>query len=347
MKFLSKTNSKWREILILVIAVLLFRILYVDMLNYLQTDYQYDVFDLIMQIFREYPVALFMVISGFLSVRYINKLYSWGQNTTRRILFFALAFFLITLLVTLMLCLPKLRTYSWQELFASRQFEAVFVVAAMLNILVMGATDVILYYRKSHKKALDAEISKKNKAKYQYEQLKQQLNPHFLFNSLNVLDYLVHTDPDRASDFIRKLAGVYRYLLSKESEAVVTLEEEQAFVHMYVDLLKERFTEGLEVNMQLDEMFRTSFVIPCSIQLLVENATKHNIISKEMPLRIQISIRDGFIRVENNLQPRKQDNESSKLGLRNIDGQYQALFGKSINVRKTADSFIVNLPIVH
>lgn len=345
MKFLSKT-SKWREIVILAVAVLLFRIIYVDLLNYLQTDYQYDVFDLIFQIFQNIPVVLFLFIAGFLSVHYINKFISWGQNPTKRVFFFILSFFVISFIVTLLLCLPKLKTYSWEELFASRQLEAVFLVAAMLNILVMGATDVILYYRKSHRKALDAEITKKNKVKYQYEQLKRQLNPHFLFNSLNVLDYLVHTDPDRASDFIGKLAGVYRYLLSKESEPVVTLEEERTFVNMYVDLLKERFPEGLEVEMDLGTRYLKTYVIPCSIQLLVENATKHNVISQENPLRIRISIQGSFICVENNLFPRSQDAESSKLGLKNIEGQYQALFGKSITIRKTDELYSVSLPII-
>lgn len=345
MKLLSK-SSKWREILLLAIAVLVFRILYVDLLNYLQTDYQYDVFDLIFQIFQNIPVVLFLFIAAFLSVHYINKFISWGENPARRVLFFVLSLMAVSLVVTLMLCLPKLKTFTWGELMASRQLEAVFLVAAMLNILIMGTTDVILYYRKSHRKALDAEISKKNKVKYQYEQLKRQLNPHFLFNSLNVLDYLVHTDPDRASDFIGKLAGVYRYLLSKESEPVVTLEEERTFVNMYVDLLKERFPVGLEVETTLDERYLKTYVIPCSIQLLVENATKHNVISQEHPLKIRIRIVDKHIQVENNLNPRTQDAESSRLGLKNIEGQYLALFGKTIQIVKTDALFSVRLPII-
>jgi sensor histidine kinase YesM len=345
MKLLSKT-SKWREILVLAVAVLVFRILYVDLLNYLQTDYQYDVFDLIFQIFKNIPVVLFLFIAGFLSVHYINKFISWGQNPARKLLFSFLALFAISLIITLLLCLPQLKTYTWEELFASRQLEAVFLVAAMLNILIMGATDVLLYYRKSHRKALDAEISKKNKVKYQYDQLKRQLNPHFLFNSLNVLDYLVHTNPERASDFIGKLAGVYRHLLSKESEPVVSLEEERTFVSMYVDLLKERFPHGFDVEMELDEKYLKTFVIPCSIQLLVENATKHNAISQEKPLRIVIRVADNFLIVENNLNPRAQNAESSKLGLKNIEGQYQALFKKSIRIVKTDELFSVSLPII-
>lgn len=345
MKLLSKTG-KWREILLLAIAVLVFRILYVDLLNYLQTDYQYDVFDLIFQIFQNIPVVLFLFIAAFLSVHYINKFISWGENPTRRVLFFVLSLLANSLVVTLMLCIPNLKTYTWGELMASRQLEAVFLVAAMLNILIMGTTDVILYYRKSHRKALDAEITKKNKVKYQYEQLKRQLNPHFLFNSLNVLDYLVHTDPERASVFIGKLAGVYRYLLSKESEPVVTLEEERTFVTMYIDLLKERFPVGLEVKMDLDDRYLKTFVIPCSIQLLVENATKHNVINKDHPLKIRIRISEKFIQVENNLNPRSQDTESSRLGLKNIEGQYQALFGKTIQIVKNDELFSVRLPII-
>ncbi|HET9570381.1 MAG TPA: histidine kinase [Bacteroidales bacterium] len=345
MKLFNKT-SEWRQILILAIAVLGFRILYVDLLNYLQNDYQFDVFDLIFQIFKNIPVVLFLFISGFLSVHYINKFISWGQNPSLRLILLILSFLIISLIVTLMLCVPKLKEYTWGDLFATRQLEAVFLVAAMLNILVMGVTDVILYYRKSHRKALDAEITKKNKVKYQYEQLKRQLNPHFLFNSLNVLDYLVHTDADRASDFIGKLAGVYRYLLSKESESVVTLDEERTFVSMYVDLLKERFTEGLEVEIELEDRYLKTFVIPCSIQLLVENATKHNAISKENPLKISIRVKDHFVRVENNLLPRTQQTESSNLGLKNIEGQYQALFRKSILVSRTDTHFSVCLPII-
>jgi two-component system, LytTR family, sensor kinase len=346
MKLLGKQGSKWRDIILIAIIVLLFRIFYVDLLNYLQVEFQFDVFDLILQIFKQIPVFLFMLAAGFISIYFINKYFFWGERTIWGIVLLIISFLVITILVTLMLCLPKLRTFSWDDLVASRQLEAVFVVAAMLNILVMGISDVVLYYRKSHKKALDAEIIKKNKANFQYEQLKQQMNPHFLFNSLNVLDYLVHKDTDRASDFIRKLAGVYRYLLSKETETVVTLVEERTFVNMYVDLLIERFSEGLQVEMDLEGQSLKSYVVPCSIQLLVENATKHNVISPETPLHIRIDLKNDFVRVVNNLQPKKLKDDSSKVGLRYIEGQYLAIFGKAITVRKTANNFEVWLPLI-
>lgn len=344
--FRKPVNTKWRDILILAALVLLFRIFYVELLNYFKSDYQYNLADLINTIFGEYPILLLVVFADFFVIRYISRLYSWGEDTLIRMLLFFLAFAVITSASTFLFCIPELKKYTWSELVASKQLEAVLVVSAMLNIVVMGISDVFLYYRKSHKKELDAEIIKKNKAHFQYEHLKSQLNPHFLFNSLNVLDYLVHTDPDKASNFIKKLAGVYRYLLNKDSEMMVTLGEELEFTKMYTDLMKERFDTGIEIQTDIDEQYLKTFVIPCSLQLLVENALKHNIVSSDSPLFIKIYTSDFWINVENNCQPRMTEDKSNKLGLKNIDGQYKSLFNKSIEIKKSNDKFIVKLPLV-
>jgi len=344
--FKKPINTKWRDLIILAIIVLFFRIFYVELLNYFKSDYQYDLADLINTIFGEYPIMLFVVLADFFAVRYISRLYAWGEATMIKILLFILAFAVITFTSTFLFCLPELKKYTWGELVASKQLEAVFMISAMLNLVIMGISDVFLYYRKSHKKELDAEINKKNKARFQYEQLKRQLNPHFLFNSLNVLDYLVHTDPDKASNFIKKLAGVYRYLLNKETELMVTLEEELEFITMYTDLMKERFDTGLEISIDIDDQYLKTFVIPCSLQLLVENALKHNVVSSESPLLIKIHAIDFWIIIENNCQPRISEDKSNKLGLKNIDGQYKSLFNKSIEVKKTNEKFIVKLPLV-
>jgi len=344
--FRKPVNRKWRDVIILAAIVLLFRVFYVELLNYLKSDYQYNLADLINTIFGEYPILLLVVFADFFVIRYISRLYSWGEDTLIRMLLFFLAFAVITSASTFLFCIPELKKYTWSELVASKQLEAVLVVSAMLNIVVMGISDVFLYYRKSHKKELDAEIHKKNKARFQYEQLKSQLNPHFLFNSLNVLDYLVHTDPGKASNFIKKLAGVYRYLLNKDNELMVTLEEELEFTFMYTDLMKERFDTGMEISTDIEEQYLKTFVIPCSLQLLVENALKHNIVSSDSPLLIKIYTHDFWINVENNCQPRITEDRSNKLGLKNIDGQYKSLFNKSIEIKKTNDKFIVKLPLV-
>ncbi len=340
------SKNKWREILVLALIVLLFRIFYVEIFNYLKADYQYNFSDLLHTIFKEYPATLLMVVLGFFSMRYINKLYSWGENPLRRFVITAISLVGISIFITLLLCLPKLQYFSWSDLIASGHLEAVFVVSVMANAVIMGITDITLYYRKSHRKALDAEIIKKNRARFQYDQLKRQLNPHFLFNSLNVLDYLVHTDANRASDFIKKLAGVYRYLLSRENDPTVNLEEEIGFANMYSDLLKERFDKGLFIEIDIEKRYLKTQVIPCSLQLLIENATKHNIISGEMPLTVKIFITNEQICIENNRQLRIKADESTGLGLKSIEVQYQTLFNKSIEIEQTEAFYRVKLPLI-
>ncbi|MEI7675156.1 MAG: histidine kinase [Bacteroidales bacterium] len=342
----KSSQSKWKEILFLAGVVLLFRIFYVEIWNYLKADYQYSFSELLQNIFKEYPVSLLMVVSSFFTMRYINKLYSWGENPLRRSIVTFLALVSISLVVTMVLCVPKLPEHSFRELFISNELEAIFAVSLMVNAVIMGTTDIILYYRKSHRKALDAEILKKNKARFQYDQLKRQLNPHFLFNSLNVLDYLVHTDANRASDFIKKLAGVYRYLLSKESDPTVNLEEEIEFANMYSELLKERFEKGLYIVIDIAPKFLKTQIIPCSLQLLIENATKHNIISGENPLTVKIYIQNNLICVENNRQLRIKADESTGLGLKSIEVQYRTLFNRSIEVEQTKETYKVKLPLI-
>jgi len=221
------------------------------------------------------------------------------------------------------------------------------ITTTVVTELLGWTTSVVCYYySKSHRKALNVEIVKKQKARFQYNQLKQQLNPHFLFNSLNVLDYLVHIDADRASDFIKKMAGVYRYMLNKESNMLVSLRDELDFSMAYVDLLKERFDTGLEVTVDIPELYKSQRIIPCGVQLLIENATKHNVVSTETPLVVKIYIENEQIVVRNNLQPRQRTYESSGVGLANIEGQYASAFNRRIEVVKSSDYFTVKIPLI-
>ncbi len=234
-----------------------------------------------------------------------------------------------------------------KEHFPSLSNYAPQITTAIVTELLGWTTFLIVYYYdKSHRKALNVEIVKKQKARFQYNQLKQQLNPHFLFNSLNVLDYLVYVDAQRASDFVRKLAGIYRYILNKEQDMLVPLRDELDFSMAYIDLLKERFDKGLEVQLEVAEEYLEKRIVPCGLQLLVENATKHNIISPETPLYMHIFIENGHIVMRNNLQARMRTYESTGVGLSNISGQYQSAFNKKITILKTDKDFIVKIPLL-
>ena len=186
-----------------------------------------------------------------------------------------------------------------------------------------------------------------SRSEYQYERLKQQINPHFLFNSLNILDYLVQEqETERASTFIRKLANIYRYMLRNDEKPLVKISEELDFTKMYIDLLRERFIEGMVFVIDVDENLYDKSIVPCSLQLLVENATKHNIVSAESPLTIKIKCDGEYITVSNNLQERTHGQPSTHLGLANIRRQYMDITRREIFVEKTENEFIVKLPII-
>ena len=225
-------------------------------------------------------------------------------------------------------------------------FVQVLSAALILDLIIITICYLVHMSILSHQR-LREEREQKHRSEYQYERLKQQINPHFLFNSLGILDYLVQEQQtERASAFIHKLAGMYRYMLSNDQKPLVKLSEELDFTGKYIDLIKERFIEGIVTEFNIPENKYDSCVVPCALQLLVENATKHNIVSQDMPLTITIAVEDEWLVVRNNLQERTHGQPSTHLGLENIRRQYQDITGRSIVVEKSDSEFIVKLPVV-
>ena len=236
--------------------------------------------------------------------------------------------------------------YFNQQFSTVVDFVQVLSAALVIDLIVITICYLIHMSILSHQR-LREEREQKHRSEYQYERLKQQINPHFLFNSLGILDYLVQEQQtERASAFIHKLAGMYRYMLSNDQKPLVKLSEELDFTGKYIDLIKERFTEGVVTVIDIPEDRGDITVVPCALQLLVENATKHNIVSVDMPLTISIGIEEDWIVVRNNLQERTHGQPSTHLGLENIRRQYQDLTGRRIVVEKSDSEFIVKLPIV-
>ena len=185
----------------------------------------------------------------------------------------------------------------------------------------------------------------REKAKYQLEALRNQINPHFLFNSLNVLASLAYTDGEKANLFTKRLSAVYRYLLSNNSNQTVPIGDELEFVNKYIYLIRARFGESVKVDISDLRNSSSGHIIPVSIQMLVENAIKHNVCTVQSPLKIRITIDDRHISVSNNLQLRSMSAKSG-IGLRNIERQY-ALQNKSIAVSRTPSVFSVTLPVLN
>jgi LytS/YehU family sensor histidine kinase len=180
---------------------------------------------------------------------------------------------------------------------------------------------------------------------FQYETLKSQVNPHFLFNSLNTLLSLVRSEPDLSEKFVQKLSSIYRYILENREKELVPLSDELDFVNNYFYLQKIRDDEKIEMKIELN-IEVNALIVPVSLQLLVENALKHNISTRKQPLEIIIH-NEGIdkIVVRNQLQKKSQLNDSSKIGLKNLNERCRLILDREIEILETADEFVVKVPV--
>jgi len=190
-----------------------------------------------------------------------------------------------------------------------------------------------------------AQKLREEKLIFQYETLKSQVNPHFLFNSLNSLSSLLRKDLDLSEQYIQKLSTIYRYILENENKELVTLSAEIEFVNNYFYLQKIRDEEKVELKMELNKI-EDIYILPVSLQLLVENALKHNSATRKQPLEIVIHF-EGLdkIVVRNNLQKKTQLNGSSKTGLKNLNERSRLILNRDIEIHETADEFVVKIPV--
>lgn len=211
------------------------------------------------------------------------------------------------------------------------------------NSIVVLGVELYVYHRSVLEKETQLARLEKEKAAYQFEALKQQINPHFLFNSLNALASLAYQDPEKTNLFAKKLSSVYRYLLLTADKQLVTLREELSFLKSYLYLEDIRFGPALQIDIDIPDSLLSTKIVPASLQLLVENALKHNIATNENPLHISIVAHGTALTISNNLQPRGEV-ATNKKGLQNLKSQYEAC-GESIKIEKTNSAFSVTLPL--
>lgn len=194
---------------------------------------------------------------------------------------------------------------------------------------------------------IELERTKTDKLGAQYELLKQQVNPHFLFNSLNTLKYMVETKDPHSVEFILKLSDFYRFSLESRKQDLLKLSEELEILNAYLFLLKARFEEGIQMVIEIDQNQYQSLVPPFTLQLLVENCIKHNIVSLDRPLTIRLYTEQDFIVIENQVQLKRTPESSTGLGLENINQRYLHLVGKNIVIQADEELFKVKLPIIY
>lgn len=343
----ASRSSAWTPrigLLLLAVGVIfVLRLAYVELFTSpsFSTDCLYHMADLLVS---NSAALIILLCVNIIYVRHTRR-------RTRHGLIAEIAAFLLFVLLT-SACVALITglhlPFAFDRSFTAREFLQLWIITLLVEVILYSVVFMVDYALVA-RAVLRAERGKAHQAQFRYMKLKQQVNPHFLFNSLNILDCLVcEQRTEQASVYIHKLAGIYRYMLQNEEETLVRLHEEMAFVGMYVDLLQVRFPEGFRVETDISDEVMNRHVLPCSVQLLVENAIKHNSVGADRPLVIRIvaEAEAEAVTVSNNLQLKVSGNPSTRVGLNYIRQQYLDLSGIPIGIRCTDTEYCVTLPLL-
>jgi len=310
-------------------------------------------FDLIVQdLWREYyeNMIFFAIIYMVLMTWYLFLMQKYKSNiyTPRRI---SIAFIGVVVLSVLAVFVGR---YIILTFFYEMSFEDLLATEGVVNYIQPVSISLIIslvfyvfwFYKYRQENKVKEQKIIAGTASAKFDALKNQLDPHFLFNSLNVLTSLIEEDPYQAQKFTTSLSKVYRYVLEQKNKDLISVDEELKFAKTYVRLLKMRFEDSIVFEIPEQSSNPEAKIIPLSLQLLLENAVKHNIVTSEKPLHIKVFEKDGMLQVSNNLQEKQVVKKSSGVGLTNIQQRYGILTDRRVQITKTTSDFSVALPML-
>ena len=280
---------------------------------------------------------------GYLERRQWKK-----QDTIKRIVIGILGAIVITLVGLFFLRVFTDVVYyglSFEEFIANETWGG-YVFGFWITMTIVVIFHVAYFYNRYQKNKIKEQKVIAGTASAKFDALKNQLDPHFLFNSLNVLTSLIEENPKNAQKFTTSLSKVYRYVLEQKNKDLITVDEELRFAKTYMSLLKMRFEDSIIFEIPEQATNPESKVVPLSLQLLLENAVKHNMVTSSKPLHIRIYESGGMLIVENNLQPKQIVKKSSGVGLENIKQRYELLSNKTVSINQQATSFAVAIPML-
>ena len=284
-------------------------------------------------------------------IDFLDKRWSWIEFPVKRFLI-NLAFLLIyTVAASLMVVYAYVKVIyniGLIEVIENQGLYSIIKVPLGITLfisMVMHGRAFLLEWRKE---AINVERLKNENLSAKFESLKNQVNPHFLFNSLNALTSLVHADPDKAVLFIQKLSDVYRYVLDHQYDELVDLKTELELVKAFTFLNKIRFGDNLNVDLSAFSEYPNKYQVPpLTVQMLVENCFKHNEISKENPLNVSFQIKEDYLSVVNNINPlASPKNDSVHVGLKNIQARYEYLSQKKVRIENDGHQFCIQVPLL-
>jgi sensor histidine kinase YesM len=321
----------------------------ISVINYSLGNQLITIYEVAQDYAINFMFAFFITLVNDRFFNYLNNYLLWSKKPLKRLILGVVGSVIITI-ITLFLLIAFTRVVifgmTW-ELFIKSQRSSWYFFGIGFTLVITLIFHAFYFYKELQQSRIKEQKIIARSAIAQFDALKNQLDPHFLFNSLNVLVSLIEENPEAAVNFTTSLSKVYRYVLEQRGKQLVGIEEELAFARTYIGLLKMRFEDSLEIDIPETVSNPQLQMVPLSLQLLIENAVKHNIISSGKPLKLSIYERGEVLVVENNLQEKQVLGNSTGVGLNNIASRYALLTFDKMTIEKSAHSFKVNLPLLH
>ena len=277
---------------------------------------------------------------------YLDRKISWIETPAKKTFIEILTF--IGYSMSAFILVQVINFYIWSDIPPSQSWRSIVIsipYTLLISFIISLIFTAIGFFHAWKNSFIQAEKLKVEMMAYKYESLRNQINPHFLFNSLNVLSDLVYEDQAMAVKFIQQLSDLFRYVLDSRDKELVPLKDELEFIGSFTFLLKTRFEDKLIIENDV-QANASDFIVPMTIQLLIENAVKHNEVSEVYPLRISIRKNKDYLEVENTLHPKYVGDDSKKTGLKNIIQQFAFFSDQPIEIIPTDASFLVRVPIL-
>ncbi|MGB3605707.1 histidine kinase [Psychroserpens sp.] len=315
----------------------------------LSGGFQYDTINQFLIDFTFYQLYAFVLgYSNTWFFGYMERRQWKKQDTVKRVVFGIIGATIITLVGLFFLRVFVEVIYFGQpfETFIANERWQSYQFGLWITLSIVIVFHIAYFYNKYQKNKLKEQKVIAGAASAKFDALKNQLDPHFLFNSLNVLTSLIEENPKNAQKFTTSLSKVYRYVLEQKNKDLITVDEELSFARTYMSLLKMRFEDSIIFDIPDTATNPESKVVPLSLQLLLENAVKHNMVTSSKPLHIKIYESQGNLIVENNLQPKQMVKKGSGVGLENIKQRYNLLSNKTVSINQQANSFAVAIPML-
>lgn len=279
---------------------------------------------------------------------YLDSVFVKDRFSVKRIVVGFFSSFFVSLTVVFLLrifedVIIEKRTF---EVFWKNENPANYISAIVITFFIILSFHVFYFYKALQENKVKEQKIIAGTANAKFESLKNQIDPHFLFNSLNVLSSLIEENPDNAQRFTTSLSKIYRYVLEQKDKELISVEEELAFAKTYMNLLKMRFENSLFYELPAADINPEAKVVPLSLQLLLENTVKHNVVSEQKPLHIRITIEGDYLAVQNDYQKKEVLQERQGVGLQNIVNRYGIITNRKVLISQNKKTFTVKIPIL-